>query len=205
MILNRPYRSVAELGYVFRDQPFKTLDFWSDKSADAGLLDLFSVRDEPTVVAGRVNPSNAPALVLQAIIAGTLQNTPATPVITITSAEAATAATAIASHLSTNVPLSNPGSLVDLGGPVFTALAANKAFSNKAYGEGALRSLSSVTNTRTWNLMIDVIAQAGVFPPGASNLNGSFVVQGERRYWLHVAIDRFTGKVVDQQLESVYE
>jgi hypothetical protein len=26
-----------------------------------------------------------------------------------------------------------------------------------------------------------------------------------RTYWLHVAIDRFTGEIIDQQLEAVYE
>jgi hypothetical protein len=33
----------------------------------------------------------------------------------------------------------------------------------------------------------------------------SFVVEGEKRYWLHVAIDRYTGQIVDQQLEAVEE
>jgi len=52
--------------------------------------------------------------------------------------------------------------------------------------------------------MIDLIAQTGQYPPGSTSLS-QFVVTGERRYWLHVAIDRFTGKVVDQQLEPVFE
>jgi hypothetical protein len=30
-------------------------------------------------------------------------------------------------------------------------------------------------------------------------------VSGKKRYWLHVAIDRFTSEVLDQQLEAVYE
>ncbi|MCA1658742.1 MAG: hypothetical protein LC627_05540, partial [Verrucomicrobiaceae bacterium] len=57
---------------------------------------------------------------------------------------------------------------------------------------------------RTWNLMIDVIAQSGRYPPTATTLR-DFVVEGEKRYWLHVAIDRFTGEVIDRQLEAVYE
>jgi len=52
--------------------------------------------------------------------------------------------------------------------------------------------------------MIDVIAQSGRYPPNASTLS-DFVVEGEKRYWLHVAIDRFTGEVIDQQLEEVLE
>mgnify|MGYP003589392279 CR=1 FL=1 len=85
-----------------------------------------------------------------------------------------------------------------------TTVAAYANWANKANGEAPVRALADVTNTRTWNLMIDVIAQTGMFPPNASSLGG-FFVQGERRYWLHVAIDRFTGKIVDQQLEPVYE
>ena len=40
--------------------------------------------------------------------------------------------------------------------------------------------------------------------PNAITLN-DFIVQGERRYWLHISVDRYTGKIVDQQLEPVYE
>ncbi len=52
--------------------------------------------------------------------------------------------------------------------------------------------------------MIDVIAQSGRYPANAESL-ANFVVEGEKRYWLHVAIDRFTGEVIDQQLEAVFE
>jgi hypothetical protein len=31
------------------------------------------------------------------------------------------------------------------------------------------------------------------------------VVEGEKRYWLHIAIDRFDGSIVGQQLEEVTE
>jgi hypothetical protein len=45
--------------------------------------------------------------------------------------------------------------------------------------------------TRTWNLLIDVIAQTGKYKPNAPGLTGSnFVVEGEKRYWLHVALGR---------------
>jgi hypothetical protein len=70
--------------------------------------------------------------------------------------------------------------------------------------ETIARALAEVGQTRTWGLLIDVIAQTGHYPPNASNLD-KFVVEGEKRYWLHVAIDRFSGQVIDQQLEAVYE
>ncbi len=226
VILNRPFRSVGELGYVFRDLPFKTLDLWSEQTADAGLLDLFSVRDEPVVVAGQVNPNAASPKVIQAIIARTLKHEGETATLDTSGAnsDAESLANEISSWLKIN-PLVHRGDWQTpdpaLGAGVAdplseaiqrgfanssasaTAKTANKA--NKAYAEAPLRALASVTNTRTWNLMIDVIAQSGIFPPNAQNLASSFIVQGERRFWLHVAIDRLTGEVVDQQLEPVYE
>jgi hypothetical protein len=33
----------------------------------------------------------------------------------------------------------------------------------------------------------------------------NFVAEGEKRYWLHIAIDRFDGRIVGQQLEEVIE
>ena len=31
------------------------------------------------------------------------------------------------------------------------------------------------------------------------------MAEGEQRYWVHVAIDRFTGQVTDKQIEVVNE
>jgi hypothetical protein len=56
-----------------------------------------------------------------------------------------------------------------------------------------------------WNLLIDVVAQTGHSKPNASSLQNDFVVEGEKRYWLHIAIDRFDGTIVGQQLEEVTE
>jgi hypothetical protein len=72
------------------------------------------------------------------------------------------------------------------------------------FHESAVRALSAVGTTRVWNLMIDVIAQTGRFPSSAGTL-ANFNVEGERRYWVHVAIDRYTGKVLDEQVEEVKE
>jgi len=33
----------------------------------------------------------------------------------------------------------------------------------------------------------------------------TFIVEGEQRYWVHVAIDRFTHQVIDKQIEVVQE
>jgi hypothetical protein len=50
--------------------------------------------------------------------------------------------------------------------------------------------------------MIDVIAQSGKIPAGGTDL-AKFAVDGEKRYRVHLAIDRFTGKVLDKQVEEV--
>jgi hypothetical protein len=67
------------------------------------------------------------------------------------------------------------------------------------------RALSEVTQTRTWGLLIDVVAQTGHYKPNAQSLQNDFIVEGEKRYWLHIAIDRFDGTIVGQQLEEVTE
>jgi hypothetical protein len=231
IILNRPFRSVAELGYAYRDMPFKTLDFFSQSSADAALLDVFSISDQAritnnqlnSVVAGQVNLSNAPYQVIQAILNGASKKDfdPTYDLITTsTSNLPKTLAQQIASALSPTGagPLTNRADLVLRLGAVAASgngvirnylvnspNSYNADQNNKAYLEAPVRALADVANTRTWNLMIDVIAQTGNFLSGATDLNKGFNVQGERRYWLHVAIDRVTGKVVDEQLEPVYE
>jgi hypothetical protein len=78
----------------------------------------------------------------------------------------------------------------------------------KRYHEAPIRALVNGTQTRVWNLMIDVVAQTGRFPASAATAStplAVFMVEGERRYWVHVAIDRFTGKVIDEQVEEVKE
>ena len=54
--------------------------------------------------------------------------------------------------------------------------------------------------------MIDVIAQRRKYKPNAPDLTASnFIVEGEKRYRLHVAIDRYDETVIGQQLEEVNE
>ena len=215
VILNRPFRSVAELGYTFRDVPYKSIDFSSAESGDGALLDLFSIRDEPAVSAGQVDLNAMPVSAVTAILSNTLKmeiNDPvqSTNFISSTSVlpEAKTCANALATALNSS-PLQNRSDLVRVLDPIITStlipLSVNSNnYRNKAYAEAPIRALSGVANTRTWNLLIDVIAQSGNMSPTAATLN-DFIVQGERRYWLHIAIDRYTGKIIDQQLETVYE
>ncbi len=68
--------------------------------------------------------------------------------------------------------------------------------------ETITRALADVGQVRTWNLLIDIFAQAGRYSQNATKLD-DFIVEGERHFWLHIAIDRFTGEIVDQRLELV--
>ncbi|HSI85214.1 MAG TPA: hypothetical protein VK970_15595 [Candidatus Methylacidiphilales bacterium] len=214
VILNRPFRSVGELGYVFRDQPFRTLDFFTNLSADNGLLDVFITRDQTTIIdeqlstvtAGQINPCNALIPVIQAVLAGSSKKD--IDLVYNIKNEASNLAQAIAAQLhpaSGSCPLLNRADLVtQLSTPIRNGFSGTSDKSNKAYLEAPIRALSNVTNTRTWNLMIDIVAQSGRISANATALK-DFHVEGERRYWLHIAIDRYTGKIIDQQLEAVYE
>jgi hypothetical protein len=65
----------------------------------------------------------------------------------------------------------------------------------------AARAVADVSTVRTWNLMIDLVAQSGTTKGDLSNFN----VQAETRFWMFVSIDRFTGKVLARSIERVVE
>jgi len=218
IVLDRPLQSVGELGYTFRDLPWRSLDFFYQNSADAGLLDVFTVTAEPSIVAGRVSVNTRQEPVIQAVMQqGFWDEYDATNLIALTQASgfchSNTMATNYANYITQTGVLGNRSALA-------TGLYGNTGFATallrpangigheneaaKTRREALARSIASMTQSRTWNLMIDVIAQSGKYPPTAQGL-ADFVVEGEKRYWLHIAIDRFTGEVIDQQLEAVYE
>ena len=212
VVLNRPFRNVAELGYTFRDLPWKTLDLFSQNSADAGLLDVFSMADEPAMTAGRVNLNTQQTPVLQSILAGTIWNEISSSTVTMSGANAQSAATMaanIAFATSTN-PLTNKSSIITAAGlsktilPTTSPATPHDNQTVKARREVVPRAVSSVAQTRVWNLLIDVVAQSGRYPPGETDPK-KFIVEGEQHYWVHVAIDRFTGEVIDRQIEVVKE
>ena len=176
--LNRPCQSVGEMRYVAN-----TTD---------DMLDLFCARnlDESLFMrAGVVNRNTRNYMAFAAILAGAYKNP---------------------SDLKTGISDSSAIAAAK-------TLVTNAVISAQARGEGLARiipnsgdvilmrrALADVATTRVWNLMIDVIAQSGRYPPAAKYL-AQFMVDGESRYWLHIALDRFTGKILDVQLESVHE
>jgi hypothetical protein len=205
VVLNRPFRSLAEMGYAFRDTPFASLDFAPPNSpgdsADTALLDLFCLNDT-SQVAGNVNINAAPAPVLQALLSQAPEDDSVGGTNTLTSAEAATIASDLVSTTGTGALLT----AADMAYPLSHAMqsvGSSYEVANKNCREAPIRALASSADTRTWNLLVDVVAQSGSMPATGTPSASSFIVQGENRYWLQVAIDRYTGQVVGQSLEVV--
>lgn len=223
-ILHRPFRSVAELGYVFRDIPWKNLDFFTPESGDSALLDVFCIREieaDVPLVAGKVDLNTKQPKVLEALLTGGLidehlkSGTVSVPLNNGSIlADASNIAGALANRTSTR-PLTNIAELVgrwDSNANAYDGFSEELTghFSEAAHNviqrfrEAPIRVLSNTGQTRVWNLLIDVVAQTGKFPVSATGL-GQFAVDAESRQWVHLAIDRLTGQILDIQFESVTE
>ncbi len=210
VILHRPYASVAELGYVFRGSPWKTLNFIDGSSADGALLDFFSVSDEPEVLAGRVNLNSSLVAVQKALLSGVGQASTGTATLGDSLAGGIASAYQTFAGASGTITSTLPKNVAELPSFMSSTMLGSaypaSSYPIKYYRESVARSLTAGTQTRTWNFLIDVVGQVGRFPAGKTPASlADFVVEGERRYWLSVAVDRYTGKVIDQQLEPVNE
>ncbi len=189
---------VGELGCVFRESPWRTIDFVSAGSADRNLLDVFSAYSTPAggIRAGVVNLNTRQEAVLAALLSGT----PTTGSGTITPAAASTYASNMVA-VTAAAPLVNRAQLVEL---VSSNVIATAGDTDKLSREAAVRALGEVGQTRTWNVLIDVVAQNGKFTGGGTGA-ADFTVAGERRIWVSVAIDRVTGRIIDRLTEQVGE
>jgi len=217
LLLNRPFRSVGEMGYVFRDLPWKTLDMFTRQSGDLGLLDAFSLEETnapDALVAGKVNLNTRRADVLASLLLGSANGLSDLSGIsspgTLSSTDAQSIAAAVVAE-STRAPFLYPGDVVarvlapqTMSDPTGTGTGTAWKPIIKTTREAAIRTLSSLTTTRTWNLMLDLVVQSGKFSPNAKT-GADFVVRAERRYWIHLTVDRMTGRILDRKLEVVDE
>jgi len=196
VMLNRPFTSVGEMGYAHRGDPWKSLDLASASSADSALLDLFSVEVAPDIQAGLLNPNTAPAEVLAALLPGSRID-PGVSTASLSNAEALSLSSDLANRLQLT-PLQNPADLARMVEELGNVLSPV----HKRQREVLVRALADVSNTRTWNLLVDVVAQVGSFPASSTAFAaGDFTVQGEQRRWVSMAIDRPTGRVINQSTE----
>jgi hypothetical protein len=191
VMLNRRFSSPADLGFVHRGEPWKDIDFFTAESADSGLLEFFSVEEEPPIVAGRIHAHSASPEVLSALLEGAIldEADAARPV--LSQSQATNLAAAISSAINTQ-PWESMADVVNQ----FAGNAALSTLPEKRRREVVARILSGTAQTRTWNVLIDVVAQTGRFSPSVD-------ITGESRQWVHHAIDRFTGEVIARQIEPV--
>ena len=228
IVLNRPFKTVGELAYTFSDTPWKNLDLSTPESGNTALLDVFSITEVATpnaLTAGKINLNTRQIPVLKAILSGAARHdagsSPLAAADIDTIAKALVARTTGNNTASGQGPLRNPAELVGryIGGSgtgaVFHGFSEDIAVDAPAplgaggstiqrFRETSIRALSNVGTTRIWNLMIDVVSQTGRYPQPASGPD-QFLVEGEKRYWVHVAIDRLTGEIIDKQVEVISE
>lgn len=205
-MLQRPFQNVGELGYVYNPRTGETVDFYRSTSLDAALLDFFTYNTTDNTAtyglpyrlrAGPVNLNTRNSAVIAAILKSALPNEP--PTTAGVPSSAATPAAALIAAATNTQPAIGRQDIARLAEAVGTTIG-----STEEQKETVARVLSDTTQTRTWGLLIDVIAQSGRYPPGETDLR-KFVVEGEQHYWVHVAIDRFTGWVIDKKIEVVNE
>jgi hypothetical protein len=190
---------------------------------DPRVLDLFSYNPVSSAYprAGIVNLNTRNAPVLAAILTRSLLAEPSAtppptsspsppipsptpPTSVVDSSAAQSAAQAIVSETSVRPALTR----ADVARLV--AVAGGSIGTDSQQKKAIARALAEVGGTRSWSLFIDVIAQTGKYKPNAPDLTGSnFVVEGEKRFWLHIALGRdlVSGKVdvIGTQLEEVVE
>jgi hypothetical protein len=167
------------------------------------------------VVAGKVNLNTRHPEVLAALIRGAARENQTAASLPISDADALAIGQGIVNFTTSSAPEKGPFmSLADLvGRPVSstdyvgfanelsTLLTSAEDRAVKQRRETVLRALADSGSTRTWNVLIDVIAQSGRVSPDGNK----FFPAGERRIWASTAIDRFTAKVIGRQWETVNE
>ncbi|XHR30443.1 MAG: hypothetical protein ACFUZC_07740 [Chthoniobacteraceae bacterium] len=205
IILHRPFRSVAEMGYAFRDTPGRSLDFFSANSGDASLLDYFSVHEVPDngLTSGRISANGPNYKVYQALLNNALIDEATGTTLDASGSRATTVAQALTTlTASSDGPLLNRRELVTRLMPALSIAGDSERI--KRQREVYVRALADSLETRTWNFLIDLIVQTGRLPQGSGSLS-NFRVNSERHVWVHLAMDRITGKVLNLSLEPVYE
>ena len=216
VFVNHAFSNVGEFGYGIdtsvgapgpNGTPLPTMDFSPPTFYDAPVLDFFCYNGVSSVYprAGIVNLFTRNAPVLAAMLSQTLKTDAAAatpnPTPVITQSEAMSLANAIVAETQGVLAGAPPSTWAVTQTDMTRAIAARLAAkaTTQVWGPATsseirnsiTRALAEMGQTRTWNLLIDVIAQTGKYKPNASDLSGSnFVVEGEKRYWLHISLGR---------------
>ena len=202
VILNREFRNAGDFGYAYRHittpetsppSTPKTLDFSTSGSPDSQILDLFGPSNTP-IRAGVVNLNTPHKEVLKACLSGALNAAELSTNLSNSDADT------YASLIITTTSSTKANGLSDLS-RIASSISAASAEEEK---ETVARVLSGFGNTRTWNLMVDLVVQSGRYANAATAVD-KFTVDGERRMWVHLTIDRYTGQVIARSTEIVNE
>ena len=203
IVLDRPFRSVGELGYVFRDMPWKSLDFFSANSADMTLLDLFDSADHPSVVAGKLSWNVPYPEIWKSLLVGADRAYGASNPLTLSASDAETLAQAVYSQFegSEKPPVCRSDVVKGLVNTTVTAdSGAWPAF--KHHREGIVRQIAEVGQSSTLNLLMDLVVEEGKTVE-VSPSKTKFIAGGRVHYWVSLAIDRLTYKIIDIEVEEV--
>jgi hypothetical protein len=172
IVLNRPFRSVAEMGYTFRGAPWKNISFFLPETGDAALLDLFCIAEpppmaspggtaEPPLVAGKVNLNTRQEPVLLAMVSGALKDelNPAQRLTGAASGEAGKVAQKLLDRTTGSKVWQGPLTNVsDLAGKIFgkdlsssslsggDSVYTSVAYASKAYPDGGGSSTAPMRN-----------------------------------------------------------
>jgi Tfp pilus assembly protein PilX len=190
IVLNHAFSNVGEFGYgLDTEHGFQSLNFTTEASNDKPILDFITynpiLHQYPR--AGIVNLNTKNDRVLAAILKSALKNdTIASPPASVISQDEATAAASAVVAETTARPVLNRGDVTRL-----VRVAAPSSWT-KEQKESIARALAELGQARTWDLMIDLIAQTGRYAPDATDVSqaNKFIVEGEKRYWLHIALGR---------------
>jgi hypothetical protein len=186
------------------------LDFFSYNPVSsayprAGIVNLYT-RNPPVIA----------AMLKSALKNETLTSPPATGVVSQTEANLAANAIVTATQsvlVGTASPLVQQTDLTRaIAGRLANVGSSAAGWTSDEQKEAIARALAEMGQTRTWNLFIDVIVQTGKYAPGTTDVTqaNKFTVEGEKRYWLHIALGRDLNTdgsvdVLGTQLEEVIE
>ena len=228
-VINRSFSTVGEFGYGIDTSTagVPTFKFWDSSTTPpfqfAPVLDFFSYNPVSSAYprAGIVNlyTRNAPviaAMLKSALKNETLTSPPATGVVSQTEANLAANAIVTATQSVLAGTVSPAVQQTDLTRAIAGRLAnvgsSAAGWTSDEQKEAIARALAEMGQTRTWNLFIDVIVQTGKYAPGTTDVAqaNKFTVEGEKRYWLHIALGRDLNTdgsvdVLGTQLEEVIE
>jgi hypothetical protein len=216
-VVSRAFSTAGEFGYGIDSSPsgvtagLPTLKFWDSSTGFqyAPVLDFFGYNPVSSAYprAGVVNLYTRNEPVIAAMLQSALKNDTVTtpPASVISASEATQAAHSIVCETQWVLTGINPAGCSSPLGAAVTQADRTRAIAGRLAArafrdvptlatsddtKGAVvRALAEMGQTRTWNLFIDVIAQTGHYGPNAQGLT-DFILEGEKRYWLHVALGR---------------